>query len=295
VGPHHPRSSRPAPAIDVERALVPATPRLISARFFFLALLPLLLPAQTPSDAPAILDRARAYALDYSQTLPDFICNEVIRRYREGMKEGAWDLTDTLTVRLSYYGHREDYKLLQVNGKNAPANTRYEYLTGSITEGEFGSLLRQVFEPHPATQIRWSGWENLNGMRVAVFTYRISAERAHYTVSFTLNDIRYSTVAGRRGNLYVVPEDGRILRVTSAADALPADFPVHKLISTLDYKVTPIGDRSFVLPRTADVQMSAGTYQTRNTIEFSAYHKFAADADVTFDPAPSSTSPARKK
>jgi hypothetical protein len=238
---------------------------------------------QSTPPVPGILDATRAYALEYSQTLPDFICTEVVRRYREGMDPGTWTLSDTLTVRLSYYGHREDYKLLLVNNKTTDRS--YESLAGSISEGEFGSLLRQVFEPDPSTEIRFARWDSIRDKRVAVFSYRLTAAHARYAVNFVLNEQRYSTLAGRRGLVYVEPSTGQILRITSAADALPSDFPVQKLASTLEYDFTAIGDRTFLLPRTAEVELKAGTYLTRNTIEFSTYHKFNADVDVLFDPA----------
>jgi hypothetical protein len=253
-------------------------------------------PAPTAEDRARILQSARAYALDYSQTLPDFICTEVVRRYRDGIDPGTWDLTDTLTVRLSYSGHREDYKLVLVNNK--PSNRSYESLGGSISEGEFGSLLRQVFETQASTTIHFARWDSIGDRRMAVFGYRVTADHARYAVNFVLNDQRYSTVAGRRGLVFVEPSSGQVLRITSAADGLPADFPVQKLTSTLDYASTAIGDRTFLLPRTADVEMQAGAYQTRNSIEFLTYHKFDADVDVSFDagsPGDAGKLPATKK
>lgn len=241
--------------------------------------------AQSPAPAPApdVLRSARAYALEYSQTLPDFICTEVVRRYRDGIDPGTWSLTDTLTVRLSYYGHRETYKLVLVNNK--AADRSYEAMGGSISEGEFGSLLRQVFEAEASTEIHFARWDSIGDRRVAVFAYRMTAEHARYAVNFVLNDQRYSSIAGRRGSVYVDPSTGQILRIASAADALPPDYPVQKLTSTLDYAATEIGGRTFLLPRTAEVEMQAGTYQTRNSIEFLTYHKFDANVDVSFDPA----------
>lgn len=287
MGANHSRTQRPA-AYPIIVLLALAT-GAATVRERLLAQQP---PAPSADERKALLDRARAYAFDYTQTLPDFICNETVRRYREGADEGTWDLTDTLSVRLSYYGRREDYKLLQVNNKAVPATSRYDALTGSISEGEFGSLLRQIFEPDPSTEIRWAGWDTIAGARVAVFTYRMTADHARYAVNFVINDSRYSAVAGRRGTLFMEPDTGRILRVTSAADGLAADFPVQKLVSTLDYAATAIGDRTFLLPRTADVEMIAGTYRSRNTIEFVSYHKFAADTDVIF--TPDSTPPKKK-
>ena len=289
MGANHSRTQRIAAyAIIAAHALLRAA----------LALLPASGSAQQPPPSSAdgrqaILDRSRAYAFDYIQTLPDFICDEIVHRYREGVESGSWDGIDTLSVRLSYYGHREEYKLLQVNNKPVPANARYESLMGSVSEGEFGSLLRQIFETEPGTRIRWEGWNVIGETRVAVFTYSMTADHARYAVNFVINDSRYSTTAGRRGSIYVEPDTGRILRVTSAADGLAPDFPVQSLVSTLEYASTTIGDRTFLLPRSADVQMTAGTYKSRNTIEFVSYHKFAAETDVTF--TTDTAAPVKKK
>ena len=273
MGAHHSGSQRAA-----AHSVAAAVPLLC-------LLAPFVCAAQYPAPAPdpGILETARAYALDYIRTLPDFICDEIVRRYREGIDPGTWALNDTLTVRLSYYAHREDYKLLQVNNKPA-ANRSYESLTGSISEGEFGSLLRQVFEPGASTEIRFARWDSAGGQRVAVFAYRMTAAHARYAVNFVLNDQRFSAVAGRRGEVFVDPATGQALRITSAADALPAGFPVDKLTSTLEYAPTEIGGRAFLLPRTAEVEMNAGTYCTRNSIEFQTYHKFDAAAGVSFGP-----------
>ncbi len=272
MGTHHPRPQRLA---DYS----------VAAALLLCLAAPLVCAAQSPAPPPAVLEAARAYALDYSQTLPDFICDELVHRYREGVDPGTWTLTDTLTVRLSYFGHREDYKLLQVNAKPA-GNLRYESLTGSISEGEFGSLLRQVFEASASTEIRFDRWDSIGSQRAAVFAYRMTADRARYSVNFTLNDQRYSAVAGRRGRVFVDPATGAALRITSEADALPASFPVDLLASTLDYSPTSIGGRTFLLPRTAEVEMHAGTFLTRNAIEFGTYHKYDADASLSFDAPP---------
>lgn len=282
MGAHHPRSQRlAANSVAAACLLCLAAPHVSPAP-----------QPPAPQPDPAVLPAARAYALDYSQTLPDFICDELVRRYREGMDPGTWTLTDTLTVRLSYYGHREDYKLLLVNGKPA-ANRTYESLTGSISEGEFGSLLRQVFAPGASTEIRFDRWDSAAGKPVAVFAYRMTAAHARYAVNFVLNDQRYSALAGRRGLVFVDPAAGAALRITSEADALPAGFPVDKLTSTLEYAPIAIGGRTFLLPRTAEVEMHAGAYLTRNAIQFQTYHKFDASTGVSFLPEAPDKPPAQ--
>src|SRR5271157_1131553 len=83
------------------------------------------IPPPSSEEQAAILDDVRQYALGYSQNLPDFICTEVTRRLaapapgtRYGGRAGDsphWQALDTLTVRLSYFEQKEDYKLILHN------------------------------------------------------------------------------------------------------------------------------------------------------------------------------------
>src|SRR5438270_3862562 len=64
-----------------------------------------------------LIEAARHEALSYSASLPDFLCTEYIKRREDPRGDNRWRSIDTLTVRLSYFGHMEDYKLMAVNGK----------------------------------------------------------------------------------------------------------------------------------------------------------------------------------
>ena len=41
----------------------------------------------------------------------------MVRRTQDPQGNGRWRALDTLTVKLSYFDHREDYKLMQINCK----------------------------------------------------------------------------------------------------------------------------------------------------------------------------------
>src|SRR5579872_4777843 len=55
----------------------------------------------------ALLERVREYALNYSKSLPNFFCTEVIRRYRDDTGQEFWVNYDTLIARLSYFDQKE--------------------------------------------------------------------------------------------------------------------------------------------------------------------------------------------
>ncbi len=236
--------------------------------------------APTPAEQQKAIENVRKAALSYSAGLPDFFCTETVRRYRNSTSVPEWGLMDTLAVQLSYYGHREEYKLLTVNGQKT--KLRYEEAGGSVSQGEFGSMLQEVFAPSAEAAFAWEGRTTLRGRDVQVFRYSVSAENAHYQLNYNLNDRRYSAVAGRHGQVYVA-SGGEILRITSEAAGIPPNFPIDKLVATLDYDFTDIGGRSFLVPHLAVVEMHAGVLGSKNEIEFRDYRKFSADAGISFD------------
>src|ERR1039458_9089102 len=132
---------------------------------------------QLEPEQASLLEQAREAALRYSNSLPDFLCTEVVRRIHAQGHSGWRDL-DTLTVKLSYFGHREDYKLMEIDGK--PTLLEYEFVAGAVSTGEFGTRLYSVFDPRSHGDFRWKGWSTLRERRVARFSYRIARESSSY-------------------------------------------------------------------------------------------------------------------
>ena len=236
--------------------------------------------APSPEQQRKAIDNFRKSALNYSAGLPNFFCTETVRRYRNSTSSPEWSPMDTLTVQLSYFEHREEYKLLLVD--NQKTKLRYEDAGGSVSQGEFGSMLQEVFLPAAEAVLSWDSRTTLRNRRVQVYRYSVSAEKAHYQVSYNYNDRHYSAFAGRHGLVYV-GGNGEILRITSEADNLPASFPIDKLSSTLDYDFTDIGGRQFLVPHGAVVEMQAGILGSKNEIDFRDYRKFSAEAGINFD------------
>lgn len=138
---------------------------------------------QRPSDADsaALIERSRQKALEYVQSLPDFVCNEVVRRYSaaaDGHKAGGWVATDTLTIRLAYFEQKEEHKLELINGK--PTDRKYFELSGGTGTGEFGGVLRMIFDPDSQGAFEWQSWKNVRKHRAAVYEYAVSAAHSPY-------------------------------------------------------------------------------------------------------------------
>ncbi|MBV9507439.1 MAG: hypothetical protein JO323_20795 [Acidobacteriia bacterium] len=251
-------------------------------------------PPPSSEEQAAIIDDVREYALNYSKTLPDYICTLVVRRYaapipggRYGGHRGddpSWQLQNTLTVKLSYFEQKEDYKLILVN--NTPTQVDYARVGGTRSSGDFGTLLREVFEPASEAHFEWDHWGLLRGRPTYVFAYHVKEERSKWHVTADQED----TIPAYRGLIHVDQETRQVLRISLEAVDLPPAFPVKQASDTLDYDYQDVGGQMFLLPLKNKVLISGGEVLTRNDNEYHLYHKYSAESEIKFDttetPAP---------
>jgi len=111
------------------------------------------IPPPNSAEQARILNAAREYARDYSKKLPNFICTQVTRRYEDPTGLEFWQSQDTVVEKLTFFEQKEDYKLLFVNNK-AFVGTR-ERIGGTVTRGEFGTRLKEVFDPKSEARFEW--------------------------------------------------------------------------------------------------------------------------------------------
>jgi hypothetical protein len=239
-------------------------------------------PPPSPAEQQQIWNAAHENSLSYTESLPDFICSEVVRRYTDPNAKGAWRLADTLVLKLTYFDRQEDYKLMTVN--NHSTSLSYEQMGGAITEGEFGSMLAAVFALKSRTNRSWDHWTILRSRPTHVYSFSIAAANSDYRItSGSSRRDEEKVAAGQRGYIYIDASTKMVTRVTAAADGLPRDFPVRKVDLLLDYDFIDVGGRHYLLPLHSETQLDAPPFQHRNETDFLAYRKFSADATITFD------------
>jgi hypothetical protein len=249
---------------------------------------PLAASAAGPKAPPAaeqkrVIEAARRAALAYTAALPDFICAEVISRYSDATGKGKqWSAVDSLMVLLSYYGGEEHYHLVQINHR--PADEQYDSLPGSVSQGEFGTMLRRVFEPSVAAALEWHGAETLRNRAVQVYSYKVAPANSTLSLTYVNGSETGQMVAGYHGLVYIDPASATALRVTQEADGLK-DFQLTFAGATLDYDNVSIEGRLYLLPLKAETLMRAGEVMTRNVVDFEAYKKFDVGIDVLYPKA----------
>jgi hypothetical protein len=238
-------------------------------------------PRPTEEEEAHLLEHPREVALNYSKSLPDFICTQVIRRSVDPYGRNVWRELDILTVKLSYFEQRENYQLILINQK--PAEQDYRSVGGAFSEGEFGSTLRGIFDRASATEFHWKSWTNIRKRRAAVYHYRVEQSKSRYRLSFAHDPKHWmEAVTGYHGEVHIDRETNMVLRLTSIAD-IPASFPMQESVTELDYDYIEVGGREFLLPLRAEVRMQSFRLHTKNEVDFREYRKFSSEATITFD------------
>lgn len=242
------------------------------------------LPIPSYAEQQAVITAARDYALNYTQSLPDFICLQVTRRYadrhyRPG-EEGSWAMQDRLAEKLSYFEQHEKYEPISQNDNSLYGKTADD-LGGALSRGEFGTLLREIFDPASDAEFEWKRWGMLRGNLSHVFGYYIDRAHSKETISFNKSQ---TVTPAYHGEIYVDKATNTILRVTVEPEP-PADFPVQNIHQTLDYASTEISGQKFWLPLSSEVIMRAEGVGTKNDIDFRSYRKYSADTSIKFDAA----------
>lgn len=263
-----------SPALDAEGPPVGASPTVSMG-------VHQAIPPPSSVRQQEILDQIRQYALNYTANLPNFVCLQVTRRYVDFNGGGSLHLIDTINTQLSYNEGQEHYKTVSVNGKmmNIGMEDVSSRVGGSISTGEFGSLMRSIFDAKSAADFAWDHWGTLRGKRMAVFNYSIDSGHSDYRITYE-ND--QQIISAYRGLIYADEYTGVVSRITFEAINIPRSFPVSAASERLDYDQVSISGQSYMCPLTAKVNMTAGQQKTQNNIEFRLYRKFGTESNITF-------------
>ncbi len=235
-------------------------------------------PAPSREEQDRIIEQVREYARSYTERLPDFICTQVTRRFGDPSGLEMWRQLDTITARVSYFEDHEDYQVVLID--NRPVELGMREVGGATSTGEFGTMLRQLFEDRTDADFRWVRWGKLRGRPAHVYEYRVARSRSQWSITY---EDREHTIVGYQGLLFVDEEAPQVLRLTVRATEIPSSFPVQAANTVLDYDFVEISGRKYLLPLKFEMQMRSGKLLTKNDVEFRMYRKFEAESVITFD------------
>ena len=239
-------------------------------------------PSSTPSteEQKVVLADARVHALQHESSLPDFVCTQTTRRF-ESVSAHNWEPIDVIVERLTYFDHREVYKVLTLNGQ--PTNIAHDRLNGASSSGEFGSLMKAIFSPETKTEFEWYDWSMLRGKTTQVYAYRVRASQSKYHIAVPERSL--DLVAAYHGFIFIDNKDHFVYRVTLHADGIPSNFPIQDVEISLDYDYTRIGEADYLLPLQFELSSREGYRLVKNDVAYGNYQKFLAASVVTFGSA----------
>jgi hypothetical protein len=239
----------------------------------------------------AVLEAARRTALNYTKSLPDFICSEVVHRYETLGTSAMPRQTDVLTLQLGYFQLRENYKLISRNGK--PSNQSLETVGGAFSQGEFGSKLLLIFHPASKTEFEFKKMATIGARHVAVYSYRVERENSR----FELRTGPESAIAGYHGDVYIDAESHLVLRIEETVD-VPTGLPVEYSRNRTDYAFVKVAGHEVLLPArceswaadipppvrpTARFNSTSNQIHYHNVIDFKDYRKYETESTLSFD------------
>jgi hypothetical protein len=257
-----------------------------------LALFAAVARAQAPADAPPDAEQLRVlravaeFAQGYLDRLPNFTCVRTTEHYVASPVTRRWRAEAKTAYELSYYERDEHYKLISVDGvlmKKVPARSKYDgWLEMS---GNFGWILKQLFDPGVHPHFTWHGWDSAQGRRAMVFSYRISLAESH-AVSTTCGAwLIFSTCRDKtyafHGLLYIDAASLDILRIEDVPEGLPANY--FQGNTSVDYGRVTVAGSEYLLPVADRIETTAGKTLFRNDSVYSDYRKFVAESTLKPD------------
>ncbi len=224
-----------------------------------------------PQEQHALLENARRRALNYSASLPNFACIETTNRSVDRAGNTEWRHLDSLVELLQYRDRQESRMTLEVDGK--PSRVERVELGGAIVKGEFGEILRAVFDPSVDARFTWTSAVEVAGQPTQVFAYQIAQSNSGFTLTGGYN--QRITVAFH-GFVYIDSATFGVRRITLEADA-PGGFSIHSTSIAVDYDFVNIALHDYLMPVRATVVVHQGKKETlRNQMEFRNYRRFGS-------------------
>ena len=251
-------------------------------------------PPQPKSDRPPPepkrdphIEKAREQALKFTEKLPNFICRQIVARYQSlNITPRDWDALDIVEADLVFFEGEEDYQNIKVGYKLV--KKKMSELDGAWSKGEYGTVLRNIFEPWTLTEFRYRGLQMVSGRVGRRYAFNVERSRSQWEARMASE----SYLPAYKGTISIDEKTHRALRIEMEAKHFPPDFPLSSLEMTVEYGLVRIGSQYHLLPIHSEI-VGCDRYTSMcslNKIDFRNYRQFSSestiftsDSDVSFD------------
>jgi hypothetical protein len=235
-------------------------------------------PPPDSMEQAEVMAAMRAYALSYTDKLPNYLCVQTTRRHYDPKDPRYRAAGDVIQEQVSFYDRKETYTVQMINGQSVH-NISHERIGGVRSSGEFGSMLHGIFDPENEAKFDWDHWGTLRGRTMYVFSYRIEKDHGY---SMRDEEAHKEYTSAYTGLVYADKETKEVQRITLKTVEIPSDFTVKSVDLTLDYKPTMISGQLYTLPFHYELDSVDVHGQSKNEAEFKLYQVYSADTTITF-------------
>ena len=235
-------------------------------------------PSFLRSEDPLIRKAGNA-ALDFTETLPSYVCQEMMARFQSETHPASFDPIDVVRTEVVYENGKENYRNITVDGKAVKKSM--EETGGSWSTGEFGTVLIDLFSPATAADFHFQRDSRTGGILAKMYEFDVARENSHWSIH--AGSQMY--VPAYSGAVWIDPKTSRVLRIEMSAKGMPGEFPLDHVESATDYDYIRLGDaQQYLLPVHAETLscQRGSNLCAKNVIDFRNYHKYTGESNIKF-------------
>lgn len=223
--------------------------------------------------------KARRAVATYTQSLPNYFCQEQMARFVSTTPKVDWHPVDVLSATVVFENGRDEYRNLTVNGK--PVNKKIEEVGGSWSTGEFGMMAADLFSRATAAEFTLGRSTTIANRSAVVYDFEVDGEHSHWNIQAPSQSMR----SAYKGSVWLDTTTAEVLRIEMQTRRMPKEFPLDKVESAVDYENVRIGEGQYLLPvHSETLSCVRGTSNcSRNVIDFRNYRKYSGQSTITFD------------
>jgi hypothetical protein len=228
-------------------------------------------PALKNAAQDPALEHARQVNLERAANMPNFVADEIVKRYGGRAGSSKWLYEDTIESEITVRG-------IQISRQNRRRIGKAPDLfpTGLPSTG-FGASLRPLFDPTCPTTLAPAGREKLGGKPALVYRFASPADGCFGNLYG-----QWAYNAARTGRVLIDELTGEVLRFEEEATGFPRGFGFTQRNQVMTWGSVKIGDDSHWLPVSADFIWKMGANLYRTAIEYRNHRHFEAATSITY-------------
>ena len=238
----------------------------------------LVCEAQPLPPETLVLAKVKAKVAESLSSLPNLTCTETIRRTLWFQSSATPEMVDTVRLEVAYVQKKELYGW--PGGSRIDEPDIGKLVGGSVGSGYFALFLNNIFLGQ-FTNFHYVSHAKLEGLEALRYDYQVPQLAGAYRLS----SARGAALVGYHGSVWVREESAELARIAVIADDVPTELGFSAASSQLDFGVTSIGGRSYLVPTAAEI-VFVDTLGNRHISElsFQSWHAFVGESVIKFNP-----------